>query len=185
MVILVTGLFSIQSAYSQFQLGGVDHDGEWHVGEGLEHGDLFSYRMCHTHYKECAVFTMDIWIEGDVQSGSETKWLANAVVRDGSKIVKGFMHLNKVGAEPTAGGSEELITYSNAFKSSIVWLSPFTNAIDPKQFRDIWGSKSGPLRITHIAPKEILPDGLDVAAGHFEEAIMVWGELLRTTAIHT
>ena len=177
-VILVAGLFLIQSAYSQFQGGGVDHDGEWHVGEGLEHGDLFSYRMCHIHYKECADFTMDIWIEGDVQSGSETKWLANAVVRDGPKIVKGFMHLNKVGAEPTAGGSEELTTYSSAFKSSIVWLSPFANAIDPKQFRDIWGSKSGPLRITHIAPKEILPDGLDVAAGHFEEAIMVWGRTL-------
>ena len=175
MVTLVTGLFPIQSAYSQFQPGGVDHDGEWHVGEGLERGDLFSYRMCHMHYKECADFTMDIWIEGDVQSGIETKWLANVVVRDGPKVVKGFMHLNKVGAEPTTGGSEELTTYSSAFKSSIAWLSPFANVIDPKQFRDIWLSKIGPLYITHIAPKEILPDGLDVPAGHFEEAIMVWG----------
>ena len=172
-VILVAGLFSIQSAYSQFQGGGVDHDGEWHVGEGLEHGDLFSYRMCHMHYKECADFTMDIWIEGDAQSGSETKWLANVVVRDGPKVVKGFMHLNKVGAEPTAGGSEELTTYSSAFKSSIVWLSSFANAVDPKQFRDIWWSVTGPLYTTQIAPKEILPDGLDVPAGHFDEVIEI------------
>ena len=175
MMILVTGLFPTQFVYSQFQNRSVDHDGEWHVGEGLEHGDLFSYRMCHMHYKECADFTMDIWIEGDVQSGSETKWLANVVVRDGPKVVKGFMHLNKVWAEPTAGGSENLTTYSSAFKSSIVWMSPFANAIDPKQFRDIWLSKTGPLYTTQVAPKEILPDGLDVPAGHFEEAIMVWG----------
>jgi hypothetical protein len=175
MVILVTGLFPIQSAHSQFQGGGVDHDGEWYVGEGLERGDHVSYKMCHAVYKECAEFTMDIWIEGDVQSGSETKWLANTVVRDGSKIVKGVMHLNKVGAEPTTGGSENLTTYSSAFKSSIVWMSPFANAIDPKQFRDIWLSKTGPLYTTQVAPKEILPDGLDVPAGHFEEAIMVWG----------
>ena len=173
MVTLVTGLLPVQSAYSQFQGGGVDHGGEWHVGEGLEHGDLFSYRMCHMHYKECADFTMDIWIEGDVQPGSETKWLANVVVRDGPKVVKGLMHLNKVGAEPTAGGSEELITYSSAFKSSIVWLSSFANAADPKQFRDIWWSVTGPLYTTQIAPKEILPDGLDVPAGHFDEVIEI------------
>ncbi len=173
MVILVTGLFPIQSAHSQFQGGGVDHDGEWHVGEELERGDLVSYKMCHAVYKECAEFTMDIWIEGDVQSGSETKWLANTVVRDGSKIVKGVMHLNKVGAEPTTGGSEELTTYSSAFKSSIAWLSSFANAAKPKQFSDISWGKIGNIGGEQVVPRGILPDGLNVPAGHFDEVIVI------------
>ena len=53
---------------------------------------------------------MDLWIEGDVQSGTETKWVAQVVVYDGNKIVKGHMELGKVAPEPT-GGSAEIAPY--------------------------------------------------------------------------
>ena len=65
---------------AQFQQGGVDHPGDWYVGEGLAAGDYYSYTMCHVEHKECADFRMDIWIEGDIQTGTETKWLAHVVV---------------------------------------------------------------------------------------------------------
>ena len=41
--VLVTGLVPFQPASAQFQQGGVDHPGDWYVGEGLKKGDFFSY----------------------------------------------------------------------------------------------------------------------------------------------
>ena len=99
--------------------GGVDKDGAWYSGEGLKHGDFFSYRMCHVNYKECAPFEMDLWVKGDVQIASETKWLVEVAVFDGSKRVVGEMHLGKVASEP-ASGAADLSEYRAAFRSSIV-----------------------------------------------------------------
>ncbi len=103
------------SAFAQFQQGGVDKEGSWYAGEGLKHGDYFSYQICHVDYKECAEFGMDLWIKGDIQSGSETKWLAEAVVYDGSKVVVGEIELGKIAPEPT-GGSEALGVYRGSFQ---------------------------------------------------------------------
>ena len=106
-------------AFAQFQQGGVDYPGEWFVGEGLKQGDFFSYAMCHVDYKECAEFEMDIWIKGDKQVGTEDKWLAEVVVYDGSKLVKGEMELGKLAPEPT-GGSTELGVY----RGCLLYTSP-------------------------------------------------------------
>jgi len=132
-------------AYAQFQTGGVDKEGTWHAGEGLKQGDYFSYSMCHVDYKECAKFSLELWMEGDIQVGTETKWLAQVVVYDGNRITKGNMELGKIAPEPT-GGTEELGVYRGAFKSSVVWLSAFATADStqegkgPKAFSDTsWG----------------------------------------------
>ena len=93
----------------------------WYVGEGLKQGDFFSYSMCHVDYKECSPFVMDVWIKGDKQVGSETRWLAEVVVSDGDKRIVGEMELGKIVPEPT-GGSEELGVYRGTFKSSVIWL---------------------------------------------------------------
>ena len=170
--VLAACLLPVQSAYAQFQQGGVDHPGEWYVGEGLEHGDFFSYSMCHASYKECRNFQMDIWVEGDQQDGTETKWLTQVVVYDGATIAKGEMLLSKVATEPT-GGSEEIDDYRTPFKSSIVWLSAFANAHDTKAFRDVSWGKIGNIGGEQILPKEILEDGLTVGAGHFEDVILI------------
>ena len=124
----LVGLFA-PPAFAQFQQGGVDYPGEWYAGEGLKQGDFFSYVMCHVDYKECAEFGMDMWIKGDIQSGSETKWLAEVVVYDGNKVIVGEMEMGKIAPEPT-GGSPELGVYRGAFKSSIAWLSAFATSDD-------------------------------------------------------
>ena len=159
-------------AMAQFQQGGVDYSGEWHVGEGLQAGDYYSYDMCHVDYKECAQFRMDLWIEGEVQVGSETKWLSHVVVYDGSKVVVGQMELGKIAPEPT-GGSVELGTYRSAFKSSVVWLSAFANANEPKQFSvPSWG-KIANIGGEQILPKELIDGGLDIPAGHFDDVVLI------------
>ena len=170
LIALATGVAT--PAMAQFQQGGVDHPGEWHVGEGLQAGDHFVYGMCHVDYKECAEFELEIWIEGDIQVGTETKWLAHAAAYDGSKITVGTMELGKIAPEPT-GGSNELGTYRGAFKSSVVWLSAFANANEPKRFSmPSWG-KIANIGGEQILPKEIMDGGVTVRAGHFEEVILV------------
>ena len=158
-----------------FQTGGVDKEGTWHAGEGLKHGDYFSYSMCHVDYKECAKFRLDLWIEGDIQVGSETKWLAQVVVYDGNRITKGNMELGKIAPEPT-GGTEELGVYRGAFKSSVVWLSAFATADSdqggkgPKAFSDTsWG------KIGNIGGEQVLPLAVeDVrAAGETWETVRI------------
>ena len=149
------------SAFAQFQSGGVDKAGTWYAGEGLKQGDFFSYSMCHVDYKECRIFEMDIWIKGDKQVKSETKWLAEVVVYDGRKRVVGELELGKVAPE-TTGGSEELGSYRGAFKSSIVWLSAFATSNDdsggkgPKKFTDIsWG------KIGNIGGEQVVPQAIE------------------------
>ncbi len=165
----------VPEAYAQFQTGGVDKEGTWHAGEGLKHGDYFSYSMCHVDYKECAKFRLDLWIEGDIQVGSETKWLAQVVVYDGNRITKGNMELGKIAPEPT-GGTEELGVYRGAFKSSVVWLSAFATADSdqggkgPKAFSDTsWG------KIGNIGGEQVLPLAVeDVrAAGETWETVRI------------
>ena len=169
-IMLLVGAAGIAEA--QFQQGGVDYSGDWHVGEGLQQGDYFSFEMCHVDYKECAAFNMDLWIEGSIQVGTEEKWLAQVVVRDGSKTVVGQMELGKIAPEPT-GGSAELGVYRGAFKSSVVWLSAFANANEPKVFSmPSWG-KIANIGGEQILPKELMADGYDVKAGHFDNVILV------------
>ena len=173
---LAIGSFLLPSAFAQFQQGGVDHPGIWYAGEGLKQGDFFSYEMCYVDYKECAKFEMDLWIKGDLQVGSETKWLAQVVVYDGNKIIKGNMELGKLAPEPT-GGSEELGVYRGAFKSSIVWLSAFATGYEdggktPKEFSaKSWG------KIGNIGGEQVIPTAIEdvtVPAGTFETVRISW-----------
>ena len=177
-IVLLLGSSLISSVFADpFQSGGVDYEGSWYAGEGLKQGDFFSYSMCHVDYKECANFEMDMWIKGDKQVGSETKWLAEVVVYDGNKRTVGEMELGKIAPEPT-GGSEELGLYRGAFKSSIVWLSAFATSDSsgggkgPKDFRDIsWG------KIGNIGGEQVIPMALEtitVPAGTWDTVQMGW-----------
>jgi len=175
--ILILGSFSVPLASAQFQSGGVDKEGTWYVGEGLKQGDYFRYSMCHVDYKECATFELDFWIKGDKQVGSETKWLAEAVVYDGNKIIKGELELGKIAPEPT-GGSMELGVYRGAFKSSIAWLSAFATSDDssggkgPKAFSaKSWG------KIGNIGGEQVIPTAIEtltVKAGTWETVRVQW-----------
>ena len=62
---------------------------------------------------------------------------------------------------------------AGAFKSSIAWLSAFANANEPKKFSDPSWGKIANIGGEQILPKEILPNGLTVEAGHFEDVILI------------
>jgi len=176
-IVLFLGSLLLPSAFAQFQSGGVDKDGSWYAGEGLKQGDFFSYSMCHVDYKECAEFELDMWIKGDKQVGSETKWLADVVVYDGSKKFVGEMELGKIAPEPT-GGSSELGVYRGAFKSSIAWLSAFATSDDssggkgPKEFRATSWGKIGNIGGEQVVPKVI--EKITVPAGTWETVQIGW-----------
>ena len=171
------GGISVVPAFAQFQQGGVDYPGEWYPGEGLKQGDFFSFRMCHVDYKECQPFEMDLWFKGDKKTGTEDKWVAEVVVYDGNKLVKGEMELGKLAPEPT-GGSQELGVYRGAFKTSVVWLSAFATGYDE-------GGKEGPKKFTapswgkigNIGGEQVRPvavETITVPAGTFETVRMEW-----------
>ena len=152
-------------------------EGSWYAGEGLKKGDFFSYSMCHVDYKECTTFEMDMWIKGDRQVGTETKWLAEVVVYDGNKIIVGEIELGKIAPEPT-GGTENLGVYRGAFKSSIVWLSAFATSDGsaggkgPKAFdMQSWG------KIGNIGGEQVIPTAIEsvtVPAGTWETILVSW-----------
>ena len=133
----------LQVAHAQSTWGEVDVDGEWWLGVGLEQGDYFSYRICHIDYKECRQFQMDLWIEGEREVDTGPRWVAKAVIYDGSRVVKGEMDLGQIAAEPR-GGTPEIAPYRDAFKSSVAWLASVADSSvygnGPKEFRDSsWG----------------------------------------------
>jgi len=64
-------------------MGGVNVDGSWYLGEGLEHGNYFEYKLCELDMNDCAPLIMKMWIKGDVQRGTETLWDAKVVFLDG------------------------------------------------------------------------------------------------------
>lgn len=169
--VLFAGYILIPTASAQYQGGGVSDPGKWYVGEGLKQGDFFSYDLCHVDYKECADFQMDLWIEGTKTVGTEEKWLAQVVVYDGNKIVKGNMELGKIAPEPS-GGSSELGVYRGAFKSSIVWLSAYATKNTEKAFSaPSWG------KIANIGGEQIIPTALEqvsVPAGKYDTVRIQW-----------
>lgn len=179
-VLLISGFSFTQQAFGQGvkTSGGVDVDGTWYVGEGLKQRDYFHYRLCQLDLNDCANFDMKIWIKGETQKGTETLWLAETVVIDGNKIVKGEMELGKVAPEPV-GTSGDLFHYSNAFKSSIVWLSAFATADPddlihgPQAFRDVAWGKVGAIGGSQLIPWRIDPN-ITVGAGTFDTVVVGW-----------
>ncbi len=175
--VLFTGYLIIPTAFAQDTGGGVDHPGTWYVGEGLKTGDYFSYKLCHVYYKDCIDFQMEWWIEGLITVGTEEKWLAQVVVYDGNKIVKGNMELGKIAPEPS-GGSSELSTYRGAYKISIAWLSAYaTKNIDVDQSGEKAFASPSWGKIANIGGQQIIPTALEtisVPAGTYDTIRIQW-----------
>ena len=175
--ILFVGLSLMPTAYAQYQSGGVNVPGKWYVGEGLKTGDYFSYEICHVDYKDCSEFEMELWIEGTVTVGTEEKWLAQVVVYDGNKIVKGNMELGKIAPEPS-GGSSELGVYRGAFKTSVVWLSAYaTKNIGVDQSGEKAFSAPSWGKIANIGGEQIIPtakESVTVPAGTYDTIRIQW-----------
>ena len=181
--VLAVSVFWLLSAQYQFQRGGVDMDGKWYVGEGLEQGDYFSYEMCHMYYNECAPFVMDFWIKEDVNE-NVNEWFAEVVVYDEGKTVVGEMALGKI-VPISIGGSAELGTYRYPFNHAIAWMSKYATAdgglMEPIAFRDLqWNKWFCDLACPQISPKAI--ETVTVPAGTWEAVLLTWSTLSSQTS---
>ncbi len=74
----------------------------WHSGENLQPGDYFSFYLCSIRYNDCTPLQMDLWIEAETLEEDDLnyKWIAKAMVFDGSEIVETEMKLESFGADP-------------------------------------------------------------------------------------
>jgi len=170
--------FAYQQSFAQIQAGGVNLDGSWYAGEGLEVGDYFKYEMCHTDYKDCTNFIMSMWVNDKRTYATEEKYIIQVMVEDGKKIIKGEMHVGDIAPEPT-GGSDNISPYRGVYKTSVAWLSAFaTKEIadltgkGPKEFSAAsWG------KIANIGGEQVLPTAIETIttpADTFETVLMQW-----------
>ena len=123
-LLLLVGLgFGIMDAQAE-------NNDTWYVGEGLKKGDYFSYKLCHWNHNDCQEFQMDIWIDGEMSLGSESRWTTQVMIREGDKQARESMELGKISAEPF-GRHNELKTYRDAFESSVTWLASSVSETSP------------------------------------------------------
>ena len=160
--------------------GGVDVDGTWYLGEGLDVGNYFEYSLCEKGLNECSPIQLKMWIQGEMQNVSETLWDAKVVIIDGEKIAKGSWGLGKITPEPLVY-DEDLFDYVIAIKSSLNWLSAFATANEddrlhgPQEFKSgKWGN-IGNLGSGSDAP--LIPDRIetiDSALGNVDAVVVGW-----------
>ena len=181
-VLLIIPL-TYQQSFAQIQAGGVNLDGDWYVGEGLEVGDYFKYEMCHTDYKDCTNFVMSMWVNDKRTIGIEEKYIIQVMVEDGNKIIKGEMHVGDLAPEPT-GGSDNIAPYRSVYKTSIAWLSAFAtkeivntagDVLTGKGPKDFSAASWG--KIANIGGEQVLPTAIETIttpADTFETVLMQW-----------
>jgi hypothetical protein len=175
--------FAYQQSFAQYSAGGVDLDGDWYVGESLEVGDYFKYKMCHTDYKDCTDFVMSMWVSDKRMFDTEEKYIIQVMVQDGKKIIKGEMHVGDIAPEPT-GGSDNISPYRGAYKSSIAWLSAYAtkeivntagDVLTGKGPKDFSAASWG--KIANIGGEQILPTAIETVttqADTFETVLIQW-----------
>ena len=157
--------------------GGVNMEGSWYLGEGLQIGDYFEYSLCQIDLNDCAPIKMKFWIKGDKQNGSESLWDAKVVVIDGNKIIKGSMGLGKNSPEPVTF-DDDLFHYAIAFKSSLAWLSAFATANEddrihgPQKFSDAAWGKIGAIGGGQLIPKRV--ESITTPAGTADAVVVGW-----------
>lgn len=145
---------------------------DWNLGDGLKQGDYFKYSVCNVDYKDCTNFEMEFWIQGIKQVASEKRWVAQTIVHDGNKVVNGEMELGKIIPEPM-GSSTELRVYTEVFKSSISWISAFSNAYHDSK----WAIGSG------IEIRSDKTETVYTKAGIFESHVIYWNSNNQTSKI--
>jgi DNA-binding beta-propeller fold protein YncE len=160
-------------AYGQFQQGGVDHPGEWYVGEGLEEGDFFQYRLCHVDHNDCTDFELSL----TALENQTDFWNFNFRVIDENTLYIEDTLLNNVTFK-TTNTSESLAPFANAYSNSLVWLSQFATGDDsdgaegPKDFSaKSWG------KIGNIGGEQVVPTAIEtisVPGGTYETILITW-----------
>jgi len=159
--VFTVGIF----ATHQFALA----ENTWYLGEGLKDGDYFRYYLCQADYKSCLPFEMGFWVKEKTDHGD---WNMEVLVKDGKKIVKGYMQVGRISPEPIAY-SDNIGPYASAYKKSIVWLSGFTAVLDQKASSEPNWNTMGTVKDFSVKIK-ILKETIAVPAGNFEAYVIGW-----------
>jgi len=160
----------------------VDTRGTWGIGENLQVGDYFSYRLCHKDYQECLEFEIDFWIEKE----NEEKWTGLVLVVDGNRILLDEIEIknSKIISSSLSSKSK---SYLELFNNSVLALSRFatTNnedgAVGPKSFsEESWG------RYAKISGAQVIPTAIEnvtVKGGTFESVLITFSPFSITNKV--
>ena len=94
-------------------------------------GDYISYRLCHWGHNDCQEFQMDMWVEGPVILGTESRWAAQVRITDEDYgQLQGSMEVGTDSAEPF-GRDDATKPFREAFGSSVAWMALSTSETSP------------------------------------------------------
>ena len=136
--ITVLGLIGFsQDVFSQFQSGGVDKEGSWYVGEGLEEGENYRYNLCHIDYQDCLPIDLSMTAQSDLVD----RWDLRFEFDDGTVSLNDVAEVDKVTFEALNIDPNDKPLF-DAYENSIVWLSHFANFFLKmlSSSRVLWGS---------------------------------------------
>ncbi len=166
-VLFYTFFIGFDYAFAQFQQEGVDHPGEWYVGEGLREDNFFHYQLCQIDYKDCTNFDLSL----TALENQTDAWNFEFHVVDGNTTVIEETLLDQITLK-TTNSSVSLDPYALAYSRSLPFLSQFANILEPKAFSaGSWG------KIGAIGGAQVVPTGIEnvtVPAGTFESVVIEW-----------
>jgi len=164
------------------ETSGLAHQGVWGIGENLQVGDYFSYRLCQISYKDCTEFEIQFWIK----EKSKDTFIVKTVVYEGSKIVTGITEF-KDNDFSLSSKYDKLQPYIDAFKNSILALNRFATtsdeggAIGPKAFSEKSWGQYDKISGESIGPTTI--QNVSVPAGNFESVLITFSPFSKTNKV--
>jgi hypothetical protein len=151
--------------------GNVYADDNWYVGNGVKPNMYVAYKIQNHDTNQGQPFTMTIYFKEHNDTGRY--WVAPVFVNDQGEIINGTFHLSDL--DLTALGSSQippaLLTYKNAYASSLEWLAAFVAKPGQSLTAQYWG------KIAAIGGSPIAPSGtqtITVSAGTFPTTIIKW-----------
>ena len=146
-------------------------DDNWYVGNGVKPNMYVTYKIQNHDTNQGQPFTMTIYFKEHNDTGRY--WVAPVFVNDQGEIINGTFHLSDL--DLTALGSSQippaLLTYKNAYASSLEWLAAFVAKPGQSLTAQYWG------KIAAIGGSPIAPSGtqtITVSAGTFPTTIIKW-----------
>ena len=171
MVILTAFILAGLAKIPVSLFGNVYADDNWYVGNGVKPNMYVTYKIQNHDTNQGQPFTMTIYFKEHNDTGRY--WVAPVFVNDQGEIINGTFHLSDL--DLTALGSSQippaLLTYKNAYASSLEWLAAFVAKPGQSLTAQYWG------KIAAIGGSPIAPSGtqtITVSAGTFPTTIIKW-----------
>ncbi len=112
----------------------------WYPGKGLQEGLLVKYRVQGFEITSDRPVTLTLWFKNQTENGN---WNVYIILEDEGKVVDGWTEMSPKNLRPQGFVDDlELDRARQIFKDSIVWVSGYTSADEPKSLSvgSTWGS---------------------------------------------